>query len=232
MRVLSNEDCLTLWERGSRLHPLDQGLLALRAALPETPYETLADWPLGRVNSALAELQCACFGQNLRGQISCPQCAEQLEFQLDLRTLVTNEVSVSSVVAGEHSFRLPTTRDVARAARETDARLAAIQIVESCRMDAGESYDWCDEDLDEIGEKMSSADPLAEIRLTLHCTKCGHQWVENLNIAAFLWTEIGARTKRLLMEVHTLASAYGWTEAEILSLSEGRRAAYLEMVRV
>ena len=33
------------------------------------------------------------------------------------------------------------------------------------------------------------------------------------------------------MEVHTLASVYGWTEREILSLSEPRRAFYLEMVR-
>ena len=86
-------------------------------------------------------------------------------------------------------------------------------------------------DLEEIGEKMSGADPLAEIRLTFHCAKCGHQWSENLNIAAFLWTEIEARSKRLLMQVHALASAYGWTEAETLSLSEVRRAAYLEMVR-
>jgi hypothetical protein len=30
--------------------------------------------------------------------------------------------------------------------------------------------------------------------------------------------------------VHTLAAAYGWTEPEVLALSEPRRAAYLRLV--
>jgi hypothetical protein len=34
----------------------------------------------------------------------------------------------------------------------------------------------------------------------------------------------------LLTEVHRLAQAYGWREAEILALSEARRHAYLELV--
>jgi hypothetical protein len=30
--------------------------------------------------------------------------------------------------------------------------------------------------------------------------------------------------------VHTLASAYGWSESEILALSDARRRLYMEMV--
>ena len=33
-----------------------------------------------------------------------------------------------------------------------------------------------------------------------------------------------------LAEVHALAAAYGWTEAEVLALSAARRRAYLELV--
>jgi hypothetical protein len=40
-----------------------------------------------------------------------------------------------------------------------------------------------------------------------------------------------ARARRLLIEVHSLASAYGWSETDILSMSEPRRALYLEMVQ-
>ncbi len=40
-----------------------------------------------------------------------------------------------------------------------------------------------------------------------------------------------ARAKRLLSEVHALASAYGWSEREILGLSVARREFYLGMVR-
>jgi len=279
MRALSSADCLDLWERGLGLHPLDQGLLALGAALPETPYESLAEWPLGRRNSALTELHCACFGRNLRGQVSCPRCAESLEFQVDGEALLKKEppphsqpfspqpprlplgVALPSSRRGElrdgeqsptvseaegqegegrsagtpivvkgHSFRLPTSRDLARAAREGDSRLAAIQLLESCRLEAGDKADWPDAELEEIGEALVSADPLAELRLRFDCVHCGHEWDESLDMVAFLWAEIEARAKRLLMEVHALAAVYGWTEKEILSLSARRRRLYLEMV--
>ena len=36
---------------------------------------------------------------------------------------------------------------------------------------------------------------------------------------------------RLMAEVHLLAQAYGWSEAETLSLSRWRRRVYLGMVR-
>ena len=39
-----------------------------------------------------------------------------------------------------------------------------------------------------------------------------------------------ARARALLAAVHTLARAYGWSEPDVLALSEQRRAAYLEMV--
>jgi hypothetical protein len=52
-----------------------------------------------------------------------------------------------------------------------------------------------------------------------------------LDLPAFLWTEIEAQVRRLLLDIHTLAVAYGWSEREILSLSDARRRLYLEMVQ-
>ena len=48
---------------------------------------------------------------------------------------------------------------------------------------------------------------------------------------AFVWAEVDAAAQRLLHEVDVLARAYGWTEPEVLALSEARRAAYLRLVR-
>jgi hypothetical protein len=81
-----------------------------------------------------------------------------------------------------------------------------------------------------VGERMALADPMAEIPLTLRCPACDNEWIATLDIATFLWTEIEARAKRILSEIHALASQYGWTEKEILSLSEQRRALYMGMV--
>ncbi len=235
MRVISNSDFLDLWERGFGLHPLDQGLLLLGAALPETPYESLADWPLGRRNQALAELRSTYFGWSLHGYTSCTQCREKLEFEVDSRAFVRQAGDTEAklrepIVVKGHSFRLPTIRDLALATQETDSYSAAIRILEACRLDAAESATWSEEDLEEVGQSMAMADPMAEILLNLRCPACDHESNPTLDIAAFLWAEIEARAKRLLFDVHTLASAYGWTQKEILSLSEQRRALYLEMV--
>ena len=55
MKLPSPHELLELWERGSRLHPLDQGLLALRAGLPDGSPEIVADWR-ANVRSAFEEL--------------------------------------------------------------------------------------------------------------------------------------------------------------------------------
>jgi hypothetical protein len=142
-----------------------------------------------------------------------------------------HDADSETIVVNGRSFRLPTSRDLARAARESNPRLAAVRLLESCSLEKGASPTWSEEDLEDVGERMALADPMAETRLALHCPQCGNEWDETLDLTTFLWSEIEARAKRLLMEIHSLASAYGWTEKEILSLSEPRRAFYLEMVR-
>jgi endogenous inhibitor of DNA gyrase (YacG/DUF329 family) len=232
MRALSSASVLDLWERGFSLHPLDRGLLALRAALPETPLENPADWPLGRRNRALARLHCSWFPPSLQAWVACPQCGEKLEFELDGAGLLAREEpnSTEPVMVNGRSFRLPTSRDLARVAGEKDAGRAAMRLLEGCYLGGNESPEWSEENLEEIGEKLALADPMAETQISLRCPECGNQWDENLDISAFLWMEIETRARRLLWEIHNLAAAYGWTEAEILSLSEMRRSRYLEMV--
>ena len=202
MRALASSDVLGLWERGSRLHPVDRGLLALGEALPGTSYESLADWPLGHRNRALAELRCALFGPRLEGWTSCARCGEKLEFQMDARALLSPDAppesdSPQAVAIGGHSYRLPTSRDLARAARETDPRMAAVCLLEHCRIEGHGAPAWSDREIEEAGEQMALADPMAETRVTLDCPACGSAWEETLDIIAFLWTEIEARAKRL-----------------------------------
>ena len=51
----------------------------------------------------------------------------------------------------------------------------------------------------------------------------------NFDIATVLWTELAGLARSLIEEVDALASAYGWSEREILALSGRRRRAYLEL---
>jgi hypothetical protein len=66
--------------------------------------------------------------------------------------------------------------------------------------------------------------------VNLACPECGHAWQERLDVDAFLWAQLSARARKLLVEVHTIASAYGWGEAEILAMHPMRRQAYLELL--
>ena len=234
--MLSDSDLLQLWEDGTRRHPVDRALLMLGAAHRDAAYEALADWPLGERNRAIAQLRAACFGPGIHGWVACPRCGDRLEFETEWRALADagDPDPDRPLVVGARTYRLPTSRDLARIAAESDPHLAAIRLVEGCRLGPHDADDggaaWSDQELEAIGERMAQADPLAETRLTLACPSCTHAWDETLDIAAFAWEEIEARAKRIMLDVHRLASSYGWTEAQILALSARRRAVYLEMV--
>ncbi|WP_058187115.1 hypothetical protein [Terracidiphilus gabretensis] len=234
MRTLSNLDFLELWERGAVLHPLDRALLAISMAAPGEDYGTLAAWPLGRRNVALNQLHRACFGQMLTGWVACPECSERLEFSLDAEKLYgdVQEIAGEIVIDGRR-FRPLTSRDLAGVVNESNEQAAALKLMRQCCLDSGEfdGSTFSLEEIDAISEQLAQADPLAETLLELQCAECGHCWNEPLDMAAWLWTEVEARARRLLLDVHTLAATYGWSEAEILSLSEQRRGLYMEMVR-
>jgi hypothetical protein len=229
MRNLTQADFLELWETGRSPHPLDQGVLAVAAAFPEVK-ESVADWPLGRRNRALAELRCAVFGGSLRGWTACQTCGEKLEFELDGRALAETAGETDCIDVGGERYRLPTSRDLAAVVKETDATVAARRLLQQCSLDATKGV-WSEEEMEAVGELMAASDPLSEILLSFDCPGCGAAFEESLDLPTFLWAEMEARAKRLLSEVHALASAYGWSEREILGLSVARREFYLGMVR-
>ena len=81
-----------------------------------------------------------------------------------------------------------------------------------------------------LSAALAEADPGAELLLELQCPACERGWWELLDVATFLWAEVEVQARRLLREVHVLARAYGWREADVLALSPRRRRLYLEMV--
>lgn len=242
---MNNADFLSLWDAGHRLHPLDRSLLVIRASgVPpgaDLADDVPADWSLGRRNHALAQLHAREFGPALEGWTACSQCGEQLEFRLECQALVDAPVPLRGhrIHAHGRAFRLPTSRDLARVADAPDERVAALRLLANCLVDddgdaAADRDDvqsWPVDAVDEIAATMADADPLAEIALDVECPACRHASREAVDLIAFLWAEIDVRSRRLLADVHALATSYGWTESAILGLSDHRRAAYLQMVQ-
>jgi hypothetical protein len=80
--------------------------------------------------------------------------------------------------------------------------------------------------------RMASADSQADVQIALVCPVCANQWSMPFDILAYLWSEVEDWAQRLLIDVHTLASAYGWSERDIVSMSARRRRSYLELAGV
>ena len=88
-----------------------------------------------------------------------------------------------------------------------------------------------DDVVNELSARVSALDPLADVQLDATCDRCGNEWEAPFDIVPFVWSEIEGAARGLLVDVHDLAVAYGWSEHEVLSLTPERRQAYLELVR-
>jgi len=226
MRALSASELLSVWELGISQVPLQRALTILAVACPEISSESLAGLTIGQRDARLLALREMTFGSEITGVTDCPECGETIELTFSSSDfLPLNETEAPAELAvksngSEVRFRLPTGADLL-------AVSSAEQLLERCLLSGARKLN---ENLRvAVGERMSSVDPMADIQLALNCPNCEHKWAPPFDIVAFFWREISAAARRLLREVHTLASAYGWTESEILSLSPARRRAYLEM---
>ncbi|MGW5444336.1 T4 family baseplate hub assembly chaperone [Streptomyces asiaticus] len=80
-----------------------------------------------------------------------------------------------------------------------------------------------------LAEAAERADPAADVTLSVACPECGEVTRAELDIASYLWAELDHWARDLLLDVHLLATAYGWSEPQILALSPLRRRYYLEL---
>jgi len=241
MRPLSAAELLDVWEQGQALPPAQRALALLAPACPETGPEVLAGLSVGRRDALLMTLREWTFGPQLELQAACPGCAARQEAGIRLEELRLAEVECPetlSLAEGEYRvrFRLPDSLDLVAIAGCGSAEAGRELLLERCVLSAerngepvavgGLPADVCAA----VSRAMADADPQADMRLALSCPSCGHPWEAIFDIAGFFWSELQAWAWRTLRQVHTLASAYGWSEAEILALSPWRRQCYLDMV--
>ncbi len=242
MRPLSAHDLLGVWEVGEDQHPLDRALTILAAACPELTWDELTTLSIGQRDARLLALRERTYGPRLDGFVECPKCSESLEFDVavaDLRAAAepdAGEETLQLVTDGfELRFRRPHSRDLAAALGCRDPRAAHDLLVQRCVLEVrreGSPLAAGELPADiaaELSRSMSEHDPQAEVLIDLRCPSCRHHWQALFDIVTYLWTELAAHAQRLLREVHTLARAYGWREADILGMSARRRRFYLDM---
>lgn len=241
MRALLATELLNIWEQGLAQPPLQRALTLLAAACPDISPAELAEFSIGQRDARLLTLREWAFGPQLVSVVTCPDCGERLELTFgvaDVRAEPRAEPNGPLSLAEdgyEVEARLPNSRDLVALA-DREAGDAQRFLLERCllalRRDGEEvSVDQLPSDVvDALVERMAEADPQADIRLALTCPECSHQWHAIFDVVSYFWSEIDTWARRVLQEVHVLASAYGWREADILGVSPWRRQLYLEMI--
>ncbi|WEB40859.1 hypothetical protein MOV08_17275 [Streptomyces yunnanensis] len=248
MAVTGPAELLATWEAGLAEQDAGRALLLHRAARPGAAPQALLSAPLGERAADLFALRRALFGDRLEVTLDCTaaECGTALEFELDAGELAAARPRPPEaglrVAEGAWTvrFRLPGPADLAAvaAARPADATAARRLLAARCALAAHRAgreataeqlADLPDPVLKRFAEAAEEADPGAELTLEIACPECGAATSAELDIAAYLWTELDAWARDLLLDVHLLASAYGWSEPEILALSPLRRRYYLEL---
>jgi len=239
VRAPTAYELLAVWERCAARTPAERAVELLALASPDAPGDELAALTVGKRDELLLDLRERAFGSRLAAGGRCAACGEPVEFTLEADELYVAEperpTELSLSVDGyELRFRLATGADLAAVSRALDAEVARSRLLARCVLEA--RRDGAEVPVatlpravvEALAGRMAAADPQADVELGLSCPACGHAWKASFDPASFLWSELDAWTRQTLHDVHTLATAYGWTESEVLALG-ARRHVYLEL---
>jgi hypothetical protein len=205
------------WDDRSLLDGCDAADVAGPSGL--LPGEDVSTWPVERRDAALLDLHAARFGPQLAVLATCPACGEHIEAALSVEDVRPASQPLRS---GGRTFRSPRLADLRVAAACADADEARALLTARCLV-AGEP--------EGAEQAFAAALASAERLVGLACPACEARWEAPFDAGAFVLAEARAEAARILDEIHELAVAYGWTEADVLALAPRRRGSYLRLVR-
>jgi hypothetical protein len=241
MRSLSARELLDMWEVSARRPSAEGALRLLSAAYPDTSVETLLQLPIGQRDALLLTLREGLFGTQIVSVARCPQCGERLQLTFrtaDLHTAVATESGALSLETGRYviRYRVPNSADLVLLASCDSVEAGRRLLLDRCLLTVhcdgiNQPIDILPDDvIAAVSRQMAQADPQADVQFDLSCPTCAHRWQVAFDVMTFLWNEIDRWARHVLREVHVLAAAYGWSEADILSLSAARRQMYLDLI--
>jgi hypothetical protein len=241
---LAGNALLELCERCESLPAPQRALAILGAAYPAADERAVFGERLGAWHAALLRARSASIGGTLEMLDRCPSCAERVELSVAAGALLKEARAAAqrelSVVAGSlHILCRPLTgadwiesfESTAEGAVSAAKRLLGRAVLSVREADTEKGLeDLSDAHWEAIAGQLAEADPLSEILFGLCCPRCAESWDVVLDPADYFYRELAASSRRLLLQIHALAGAYGWTEAEILALGASRRAAYVKLI--
>jgi hypothetical protein len=228
---------LEAWERGAAQTPVERALTLLQITVPHRSSDELAALSIGGRDAQLLALRQQLFGPKVECLTRCRQCGDAIELKFSLQQIRAAHAEPGSsfvvTIEGE-SFRcrVPTSEDLLALRVETDMCSAQARLLQRCLLDRP-AHDLESLSADRVRaliDHIAEHDPQADVLLDIVCPSCEQAVQASFEIDGYLWSEVDAWARQLLADIHTLAGAYGWSEAQVLSLSPQRRRAYLDLI--
>ena len=228
------------------------------ASMPEVVTQALAAalWNLSHLEATPALIDALSVGdrqflvQQLAGWLemeevwmtaACARCAGQFDFPVRFSELPVKEAGAGYPFAqvatskGSACWRVPTGADqkaVAAVSAEQDAMrlLVARCLVEISGHDAKPAAQWVadlsPEDLKQVEASLEAVAPEVTTAVQVACIACG----QDSQVAIDPYLCLQRRQEAISADIHTIASTYHWSEAEILALPKKRRQRYLRLI--
>ncbi|MFL6857366.1 MAG: hypothetical protein ACJ8EB_05600 [Allosphingosinicella sp.] len=221
------------WSRGTGRSTTERALLLLELALPALDEEQRAHLSIGYRDAWLLSLRELLFGSAIECVAACPDCEEEIAVDFTIGEVRTSYAEPGEIVTveaegGALRLRLPDSADLLAIEQERDAGTAGPRLLERCLAGAADRAALGTIAFEAVSRALGEADPQAELRLRIACPACGGGTEAPFDVAAHLWSDLDEWVGAQLLDVHCLASRYGWSEAEILAMSPARRRVYLD----
>jgi ribosomal protein S27E len=236
---------LTAWELGHAHTVAERSVMLLGALLPQRRLEDLLAMSLAERDRQLLRAHRLLFGPRLDCVVTCPSCGAVLAFGVAADDLLaaaeTDEGTagdeVEIALEGWHvRARSIELGDVVRAASAPDPAVAREMLLDDCVVSVATPSDMAAVPTglpsaveDALLAELERRNPCGTLEFEQTCPDCAHVWTTPFDSAGYVLEELDGWARRTLREVHSLATAYNWHEADILAMSPARRATYLEM---
>jgi hypothetical protein len=232
-----NEHVLQAWERGVGRPIAERALVALEIMAPDA--RPAASAAVFARDAALMALRISLMGSPLDAVVRCPACDTEFDLPLDL-SVFASDAPPAGAVSVEHDgytaiVRPPDARDLLELSPELPPDAFAETLFHRCVEKATHRGRTVEPAALPPALRTAAAAALSALGMDspaadLDCGVCGHAWQAPVDIARVLLRDIDTRALRQLDEVQRIASAYHWSERDILALSPARRRFYLEAI--
>jgi hypothetical protein len=175
---------------------------------------------------------------NFEIPLQCNSCGEMMEVEISLGPLLRNTLPYQFTVSIEGSsitLRRPRGRDQLEwlGMQFADEKTAVVAMARSLVVSLAENNNlpflpetW----ITPMDTALRENDPLVYFTITACCPECGCEARYEIDLEEFSLKKLRGIQQRMLYDIHQIAKHYHWSESQILSIPQWRRAYYLELI--